>query len=312
MLHHFQGKDFLKLADFSPEEVAYLVDTAIELKRKRATRELFEPLRGRTVAVLFEKPSTRTRVSFQAAIAHLGAQSFFLRPDELQTSRGEPISDTARIVDRYCDALVIRTFGQEIVEEFATWMRNPVINALTNLTHPCQGLCDLMTIKEKKGGYKGLKLGYLGDIWNVCHSLMMGCAMMGIDFYAAQPNERYQPNAEQLRVAKEWAEVSGAKIVFTSDLEEVATDADVIYGNTWHSMATENFEQRLLDFRPYQVNMRVIEMARPDVIYMHCLPGYRGEDMVDEVIESKHTVFWDQGENRMHTEKAVLALTMAP
>ena len=312
MQHHFQGKDFLKLADFTAEEVGYLVDTAIELKRKRATGEVFEPLRGRTVAVLFEKPSTRTRVSFQAAIAHLGAQSFFLRPDELQTSRGEPIRDTARIIDRYCDALVIRTFGQEIADEFATWMRNPVINALTNLTHPCQGLCDLMTIKEKKGAYRGLKVGYLGDIWNVCHSLMMGSAMMGMDFFAAQPNGSYAPDAGQLAKAQEWATISGAKIVFTSDLEEVASDADVIYGNTWHSMATENLEQRLRDFAPYQVNMRVIGMAKPDVIYMHCLPGYRGEDMVDEVIESPYCVFWDQGENRMHTEKAVLALTMAP
>ena len=312
MKHHFQGRDFLKLADFTPEEVGYIVDTAIELKRKRAMGELHEPLRGRTVAVLFEKPSTRTRVSFQAAVAQLGAQSFFLRPDELQTSRGEPISDTARIIDRYCDALVMRTFGQEIVQEYARWMRNPVINALTNLTHPCQGLCDLMTIKEKKGAWAGLKLGYLGDIWNVCHSLMMAAAMMGADFYAAQPNESYQPDPEQLAKAREWAAISGSEIVYTKDLEEVASGADVIYGNTWHSMATENLQQRLVDFAPYQVNMRVIEMAKPDVIYMHCLPGYRGEDMVEEVIESPACVFWDQGENRMHTEKAVLALTMAP
>lgn len=201
MRHHFRGRDFLKLADFTAEEVGYLVDTAIELKRRRALAEPHEYLRGKTVAVLFEKPSTRTRVSFQAAIAHLGGQSFFLRPDELQTSRGEPISDTARIIDRYCDALVMRTFGQEIVEEYARYMRNPVINALTNLTHPCQGLCDLMTIREKKGAYTGLKVGYLGDIWNVCHSLMMGCAMVGVDFYAAQPNESYAPDPEQLATA---------------------------------------------------------------------------------------------------------------
>jgi ornithine carbamoyltransferase len=309
MLHHFKGRDFLKLADYTPEEVSYFVDTAIELKRRRAMGEVFEPLRGKTFAMIFEKLSTRTRVSFQAGAAQLGAQTFYMSPDQMQTSRGEPISDTARIIDRYCDGLFIRTFGQEIVEEFAAYMVNPVINALTNETHPCQALCDLMTIKEKKGAYRGLKIGYLGDIWNVCHSLMMGSAMMGIDFYAAQPNETYQPDAEQLRIAQEWAALSGSRIVYTSDLEEVASDADVIYGNTWHSMATENKEQRLKDFAPYQVDMRVIEMARPDVIYMHCLPGYRGEDMVDEVIESKYCVFWDQGENRMHTEKAVLVLT---
>jgi ornithine carbamoyltransferase len=309
-MHHFQGKDFLRLADFTPEEVGYFIDTAIELKRQRAVGEPHEYLRGKTVALIFEKLSTRTRLSFQAGIGQLGGQTFYMSPDQMQTSRGEPIRDTARIIDRYCDGLFIRTFGQEIVEEFAAYMRNPVINALTNETHPCQALCDLMTIKEKKGGWKGLKLGYLGDIWNVCHSLMMGSAMMGIDFFAAQPNESYQPNAEQLAVAHKWAALSGSQIVFTKDLEEVATDADVIYGNTWHSMATENKEQRLKDFAPYQVNMRVIEMAKPDVIYMHCLPGYRGEDMVDEVIESPFCVFWDQGENRMHTEKAVAALVM--
>jgi ornithine carbamoyltransferase len=306
MLHHFKGKDFLKLADFTPEEVGYFVDTAIELKRKRATGEVFEPLRGKTFAMIFEKLSTRTRVSFQAGAAQLGAQTLYMSPDQMQTSRGEPIRDTARIIDRYCDGLFIRTFGQEVVEEFAQYMRNPVVNALTNETHPCQGLCDLMTIKEKKGAYKGLKIGYLGDIWNVCHSLMMGSAMMGMDFYAAQPNDSYQPNEEQVRIAKEWAALSGSRIVYTKDLEEVAGDADVIYGNT---MATTNPEQRVVDFAPYQVNMRVIAMAKPDVIYMHCLPGTRGEDMVDEVIESKCCVFWDQGENRMHTEKAVLALT---
>ena len=308
MQHHFQGRDFLKLADFTPDEVRFIVDTAIELKRKRLMGEPFEPLRGKTVALIFEKLSTRTRLSFQAGIAQLGGQTFYMSPDQMQTSRGEPIRDTARIIDRYCEGLFIRTFGQEVVEEFAQYMRNPVINALTNETHPCQGLCDLMTIKEKKGHYKGLKVAYLGDIWNVCHSLMMGSAMLGMDFYAAQPNDSYQPNAEQLATAQKWAALSGAKIVYTSSLEEVAGQADVIYGNTWHSMATENKEQRLKDFAPYQVNMRVIEMARPDVIYMHCLPGYRGEDMVDEVIESPYCVFWDQGENRMHTEKAVAAL----
>ena len=208
MQHHFKGKDFLKLADFTPEEVGYLVDTAIDLKRRHAMGELFQPLAGKTFAMIFEKLSTRTRVSFQAGAAQLGAQTFYMSPDQMQTSRGEPIRDTARIIDRYCDGLFIRTFGQEVVEEFAEYMRNPVINALTNETHPCQGLCDLMTIKEKKGAYKGLKVGYLGDIWNVCHSLMMGSAMMGMDFYAAQPNDGYQPNAG---AGRDRREVGGAQ-----------------------------------------------------------------------------------------------------
>ena len=193
MLQPLQGKDFLKLADFTPEEVGYFVDTAIELKRSRPTGEVFEPLRGKTYAMIFEKLSTRTRVSFQAGAAQLGAQTFYMSPDQMQTSRGEPIRDTARILDRYCDGLFIRTFGQEVVEEFAEYMGNPVINALTNETHPCQGLCDLMTIKEKKGHYAGLKIGYLGDIWNVCHSLMMGSAMMGMDFYAPSQTKTTSP-----------------------------------------------------------------------------------------------------------------------
>ena len=310
MNQHFEGRDFLKLADFTPEEVIYFVETAAEFKRRLAMGELFEPLRGRTVAVLFEKPSTRTRVSFQAGIAQLGAQSFFLRPDELQLARGEPIKDAARIIDRYCDALVIRTFGQEIVEEFARWMEHPVINALTNETHPCQGLCDLLTIKEKKGRFKGLKVAYFGDIWNVCHSLMMGSAMTGMDFYAGRP-AGYEPDAGLLKTAQHWTQVNGSTIVFTESVEEAAAKADVVYANTWHSMATENLEQRLRDFRPYQVNEQLMAQAKPDAIFMHCLPWYRGEDMTDEVIEGPQSVVWDQGENRMHTEKAVLALTMA-
>lgn len=310
MLHHFQGKDFLKISDFTPEEITYFIDTAADLKRKRAMGEVYQPLAGKTVAMIFEKASTRTRISFQAGAAQLGGHSLYLRPDEMQLSRGEPIRDTARIIDRYCDALVIRTFGQEVVDEFARYMRNPVINALTNEHHPCQTLCDLLTIREKKGGFKGLKVCYLGDIWNVSNSLMLGCAMMGADFYAGRP-DGYDPDPEALKEAQKWADLSGSKIVYTPILEEAAIDADVIYGNTFHSMAAPDAEERTKKYMPYQTNMKVIEMAARDVIYMHCLPGYRGEDMVDEVIESPYCVFWDQGENRMHTEKAVMALTLA-
>ena len=219
----------------------------------------------------------------------------------MQTLR-EPIRDTARIIDRDRAA---RPSGSGLVEEFAQYMRNPVINALTNETQPrCA-----TTIKEKQGCVPRPQDSATSAISATsADSLMMGSAMMGMDFYAAQPNEDDQPT-QQVAIAQKWAALSGAKITFTKDLEEVAGDADVIYGNTWHSMATTNPEQRVIDFAPYQVNRRVIEMARPDVIYMHCLPGTRGEDMVDEVIESDCCVFWDQGENRMHTEKAVLVLT---
>lgn len=310
MRNKFRGKDFLTLMDYTKEEVLYFVETAAELKRKWSMREPHEYLKGRSYAMIFEKKSTRTRTSFQAACVQLGATSFYMRPDEIQLSRGEPIKDTARIIDRYCDGLFIRTFGQEIVEEFAKYMKNPVINALTNLTHPCQGLADLLTIKEKKGEYKGLKICYAGDVYNVCHSLIVASAMMGMDIYVARP-EGYDADPRVLEVAKKHAEQSGAKIVFTTDFDEALKDADIIYGNTWHSMGDneKQKEQRIKDFMPYQVNMEAIKKAKKDVIFMHCLPGFRGEDMTDEVIESEYSVVWDQGENRMHTEKAVLVLT---
>lgn len=305
----FRGRDFLSLMDFTREEIEDLLNVSYELKAKWARREPHEYLKGKTIAVVFEKPSTRTRTSFQAAIAHLGAQSFYMRPDEMQLSRGEPIKDTARVIDRYCDALVMRTFGQDRLEEFARYMKNPVINALSDLTHPCQGLADLLTIREKKGCLKGLKLAYAGDPWNVCHSLMIAGGLMGMDTFIALP-PGYPPNPKVLQFATEAAARSGTKMVVTHDLKEALKDADVVYANTWHSMgaAEKEKEKRIRDFGPYQINDAVCEVAKPDFIFMHCLPGYRGEEMTDEIIEGPHSAVFDQAENRMHTEKAVLAL----
>jgi ornithine carbamoyltransferase len=308
MRSKFRGKDFLTLMDFTREEINDILNLSYELKSKWARREPHEYLRGKTIAIVFEKPSTRTRTSFQAAIAHLGAQGFYMRPDEMQLARGEPIKDTARVIDRYCDALVMRTFGQERLEEFARYMKNPVVNALSDLTHPCQGLADLLTMREKKGDLKGLKLAYAGDIWNVCHSLMIAAGTMGFDIYVAVP-EGYVPNPKVHRFATEAAKRSGTNIVLTKDLKEALKDADVVYANTWHSMGSDHEkEKRIRDFSPYQVNEKVVKIAKPDFIFMHCLPGYRGEEMTDEIIEGPHSAVWDQAENRMHTEKAVLAL----
>jgi ornithine carbamoyltransferase len=309
MRDKFKGKDFLSLMDFTREEINDILNVSYELKMKWARREPHEYLKGRTIAIVFEKPSTRTRTSFQAAIAHLGAQGFYMRPDEMQLARGEPIKDTARVIDRYCDALVMRTFGQDRLEEFARYMKNPVINALSDLTHPCQGLADLLTIREKKGDFRGLKLTYAGDIFNVCHSLMIAGGTMGFDVFVAIP-EGYVPNPKIYQFATEAAKRSGAKIVLTKDLKGALKDADVVYANTWHSMgaAEKEKEKRLKDFGPYQINNKVVEVAKPDFIFMHCLPGYRGEEMTDEMIEGPHSMVWDQAENRMHTEKAVLAL----
>ena len=308
----FKGRDFLTLMDYTKEEINFILNTAADFKNKLAKREPHEQLRGRTLAMLFEKPSTRTRTSFQAAIAHLGAQSFYMTPKQTQLSRGEPIKDTARVIDRYCDGLVMRTFEQEKVEEYAKYMESPVVNALTDLTHPCQGLADLLTIKEKKGALEGKKITYAGDVWNVCHSLIIASSIMGMNIHVARP-KGYNPNEKVMRFAEEKAEKSGAEIVVTADLHSAVRDADVVYANTWHSMGgpEKEKEKRVRDFAPYQINVSVLSEAKKDAIFMHCLPGYRGEEMTDEVIEGPQSAVWDQAENRMHTEKAVLALIVS-
>jgi ornithine carbamoyltransferase len=307
----FIGRDYLKLADFTPDELLYMVDVSADLKARLKRGEAHKFFPNYTAAAVFEKPSTRTRTSFQAACAHLGMMSFYMRPEEMQLGRGEPISDTARVIDRYCDVLFIRTFGQEIVDEFAHYMKNPVINALTDQYHPCQALADLLTIREHKGSFKGLKVAYAGDVWNVCQSLMTACAMTGMDYYLAHP-EDYNPYPEALENAKRFAVDSGSEIVLTHNLDEAVEGADVVVANTWHSMGgpEKTKEQRIIDFQPFQITPKVMERAKSDAIFMHCLPAYRGEEMTEEVIEGKQSVVFDEAENRLHTEKAVLYLLL--
>jgi len=312
MRDKFRGKDFLTLMDFTREEINDILAVAYELKAKWARKEPHEYLKGRTIACVFEKRSTRTRTSFQAAIAHLGAQSFYMRPDEMQLGRGEPIKDTARVLDRYCDALVIRTFGQERLEEFARFMKNPVVNALSDLTHPCQGLADLLTIREKKGDLRGLRLSFVGDVFNVMYTTMVAGGIMGFDVFVPIP-EGYTPNQRVYEFATAAAKASGTKIVVTKTLKEAIQGADVVYANTWHSMgaAEKEREKRAKEFGPFQVNEEAVQDAAPDFIFMHCLPAYRGEEMSEGILEGPHSVVWDQAENRMHTEKAILALVVS-
>ncbi|OGD44375.1 ornithine carbamoyltransferase [Candidatus Bathyarchaeota archaeon RBG_16_57_9] len=293
--------------DWRKEEITYMLDVSADFKRQRMMKEPHEYLRGRTVAMIFEKHSTRTRFSFQAAIAHLGMQSFYATPDVMQLARGEPVKDTARIIDRYCDGLVLRTYGQNIAEEYAEYMDSPVINALTDLTHPCQGLADMLTMRERKGRLQGLKVAYVGDPWNVCHSLMVGSSIMGMDMYVAVP-KGWKPNEKITKFAVEHAADGGSQMIVTDDLEEAFTEADVVYANTYHSMGHKDIEERKKAFAKYQVNDETMRLAKRDAIFMHCLPGYRGEEMTDSVIEGPQSAVWDEGENRMHTEKAVLAL----
>lgn len=311
MRKSFSGRDFLTLMDFTKKEVEHILAVAEDLKRRQTVGDVHRYLDGKIIVMIFEKPSTRTRISFQAGVAQLGGQAFYSRPDELQLGRGEPIRDTARVIDRYCDALVIRTFGQGIVEEFAEYMEKPVINALTDLTHPCQALADLLTIREKKGKIEGLKIVYAGDVWNVCHSLMIAGTMFGADIHVARP-QGYEPNQKVLREAKKNAERAGSQLVLTHELGEALKEADVVYANTWHSMGGPEMEKekRLRDFATYQISEQTFSLAKDDAIFMHCLPGYRGEEMTDEIIEGPSSVVFDQAENRLHTEKAVLTLVV--
>ncbi|BCV24166.1 ornithine carbamoyltransferase [Gelria sp. Kuro-4] len=308
MKNNFKGRDFLSLMDFTREEVYELLDLAVELKRRHAIGDDPKPLQGRTIAMIFEKNSTRTRLSFQAGIAQLGGQSFYMRPDEMQLNRGEPIKDTARVIDRYCDALVIRTFGKERVEEFAHYMKNPVINALTDQEHPCQILADLMTIREKKGRLEGLKLTFAADLFNMAHSLLIACPLMGIDIAIAHP-EGLKADPKIVEFAEETARKNGTKVVLTTDMSEALRDADVIYANTYHSMGTteEERKQREAIFFPYRIDEEKVKVAKDDFIFLHCLPAYREEEMTESILEGPHSVVWDEAENRMHTEKAVLA-----
>lgn len=307
MKNKLKGKDYLTIMDYDKEEIEYILDVSKSLKQKQAMGIPHDYMRGKTYAMIFEKKSTRTRTSFQCGTAQLGIQSFFMQSEATQLGRGEPIRDTARVIDRYADGLFIRTFEQEIVEEYAKHMKNPVINALTNLTHPCQGLADLLTIREKKGGFEGLKVCYTGDVYNVCHSLMLGSTLFGMDITVAAP-KGFDPDERIMKKCKENAKRTGSNIKIVRDLKKGVKDADVVYGNTWHSMGTADKEKRIEQFKGFTVTDNHMKMARDDAIFMHCMPAYRGEEMTNEVIEGEYSVIIDQAENRMHTEKAVVSL----
>jgi ornithine carbamoyltransferase len=311
MISKFRGKDFLSLMDFRAEDIMDMLQVSYALKMKLATGEPHEYLRGKTFAALFEKPSTRTRNSFQVGAAHLGAQAIYIRPDELQLARGESVKDTARALDRYYNGLFIRPAsgtGQDRVNEFAEHMRIPVINACSDFTHPCQALADLLTIWEKKGRFKGLKLAWSGDPWNACHSLMVGCGLMGIDMYLALP-KGYDPHPTVLRFAAEAAAANKTKMVVTRELEEAVEGADVVMANVFFSMAHDSEkEQRKKDFAKYQINAQAVARAKGDYVFMHPGPAYPGVEVTPEIINGPHSAFYDIAENRMHTQKAVLSL----
>lgn len=303
-------RDLLSLAALSAEEIEWLLHRAQQYKNSPrlspSKRGSLRSLEGRSVALLFEKSSTRTRVSFEVAISRMGGHPTFLSFDDIQIKRGETIADTARVLSGYLDGLIIRTYEQERLEEWGRHATIPVINGLTDLHHPCQILSDLFTIYEKRGKLRELKLAYIGDGNNIAHSLMEGGAKVGMRVAVASP-KGFAPDPKIVRAAKEIARKSGGGIEIVNDPIEAAKGADILYTDVWVSMGQEEEKQkRAKQFKPYQINQRLIERARPDVLVMHCLPAHRGEEITAEVFEGPHSVIFEQADNRLPTQQAIL------
>jgi len=306
-----KGMDLLSIHELSAADVEEILTLAADLKAKQKTGIPHKLLAGKTLGMIFEKSSTRTRVSFEVGMYQLGGQALFLSSRDLQLGRGEPIKDTARVLSRYLDGIMIRTYGHERIEELARYADIPVINALSDLLHPCQALTDLLTIREYKGkNLAGLKMAYVGDGNNMTHSLMYAAAKVGMHFAAATP-EGYEPNTEVVVNAKADAAATGATVTITQNPVEAVQGADVIVTDTWASMGQEaEHDARTAVFRPYQVNRALVDAADARCIVMHCLPAYRGEEITEEVFEDFADVIFDEAENRLHVQKAIMALVM--
>ena len=296
-------RDLLGMEDLSAREIGELLRLAARYKRRRG---LSSELRGKTVAMIFEKPSTRTRVSFEVAVHEMGGNPLFLSSQELQLSRGETVADTARTLSRYVHGIVARVSSHQNLVELARHSTVPVINALSPLQHPCQTLADLLTMVERKGGLKGLRVAWVGDGNNVCNSLMLGCATVGSHFTAAVP-PGYEPPGELVELARRRAGESGGSVRILHDPREAVSGAEVVYTDVFVSMGKEEErEKRKRDFQGFQVNSGLLSLADEEVIFMHCLPAHRGEEVTDEVMDGPHSVVFDQAENRLHAQKAVL------
>jgi ornithine carbamoyltransferase len=298
--------DLLRIADLTPAQIERVLDLAARMKAH--PHKWLKALRGESLACFFEKPSTRTRVSFAAAAYRLGMQPIMLRPDELQLGRGEPIADTARVLSSYASAIVIRTFAQHTLEQMAETATVPIINALSNEHHPCQALADLLTLREQFGHLAGLRLAFLGDGNNVAHSLIEAGALLGMDVLVAAP-AGFQPHAEITAFAQAAGEASGGTITITTDPVAAVAGADVVYTDVWVSMGEEAEQaRRLHDLAPYQVNAQLMEHAQPHAVFMHCLPAHRGQEVAADVIDGPASIVWQQAVNRMPTEQALIYL----
>ena len=309
---NLKGRNFLTLKDFTPEEILYLLDLSADLKAKKKAGELTEYYKGKNIALIFEKTSTRTRCSFEVAAHDLGMGSTYLDPTGSQIGKKESIADTARVLGRMYDGIEYRGFGQDIVEELAKYAGVPVWNGLTNEYHPTQMLADMLTIREHFGYLKGIKLVYMGDArYNMGNSLMVACSKLGMHFVACTTKE-YFPNEELVETCKGYAAQSGATITLTEDVKEGTKDADVIFTDVWASMGEEDkAAERIALLRPYQVNKEMLEMTGKDTtVVMHCLPAVKGHEITEDVFEHYADVIFDEAENRMHTIKAVMVATL--
>lgn len=304
-------KDLLSLSNLEKEEIEEILERASVLKDNLKKGISYRPLEGRILGLIFQKPSTRTRVSFEAGMYQLGGTVIFLNTDELQLSRGEGIKDSAMVLSRYLDGLVIRTYSQEKLEEFAHHATIPVINGLTDLLHPCQILSDIFTIKEKRGGYRGIKVAYVGDSNNVANSWLYGASKLGINLSIASP-KGYQPNKEILKTAISLAYESGARIDLFENPFKAVNDADIIYTDVWTSMGQEKeYQKRKKIFRDYQINKKLVDAAKKEVLVMHCMPVHREEEITSEVMDGPMSIIIEQSENRLHTQKAILEILLA-
>jgi ornithine carbamoyltransferase len=302
-----KGRHFTRVADWSREELLAALDLADDLKERQQRREEHHLLPGRTLAMIFQKPSTRTRVSFEVGMTQLGGHALYLAAGDLQLGRGETLRDTATVLSRYVDGIMIRTFAQDDVEELARHASIPVINGLTDSAHPCQALADVQTIRERLGRLEGVRVVYLGDGNNVCASLMVACAKLGAEFVAATP-EGYEPEDEVVSIARE----AGGKVSVVHDPREAAEGADVLYTDVWTSMGQdEERERRLGDLSGYGIDEGLVKLAGETAIVLHCLPAHYGEEITEGVLYGTHSAVWDQAENRLHAQKALLALVIS-
>ncbi|WP_430788843.1 ornithine carbamoyltransferase [Virgibacillus flavescens] len=307
----FKEKDFIKLTDFTPDEIHSLLEQALEMKSLQKKGIPHPYLTGKVLGMIFEKSSTRTRVSFEVGMMQLGGQAIFLSSRDIQLGRGETIADTAKVLSGYVDGLMIRTFAHESIEEFASKADVPVINGLTDLHHPTQVLADLLTIFEHKGRLAGLKVCYIGDgNNNMCHSVLEGAAIVGMHLSIASP-PGYEPNLEIFEKACEVGQTTGSELEYTISPEEAMDGADVVITDVWSSMGQEEEqEERKHFFAPYQVNATLCAHAKQNYIFLHCLPVHRGEEVTSEVIDGEHSVVFDEAENRLHAQKAILKSLM--